>query len=291
MKLFFTIPQGHVAVVTRFGKFARVMKAGLHTRIAFLEKIHYVRNWGNIANKDGYLIELAEQISDTTPKQCHSKDNVPVTIDASIYWRITDVSKALFEVDNLPQSIKDTCLNALRSEIGKLTLDQILSTRGELSERVAASLLYISAKWGVEISRVEIQELQTSKDTAEAMGMEMEAERRKRASVLDAEGSAEAKRKEADATAYALQKEAEANAFAMQKAAEAEAYAIRARAEAEAEYIKSLTEQLGKEEVSKIMMLDKVLSAYRAIASESSNKVFLPANIKTLISDMADEAR
>ena len=147
------------------------------------------------------------------------------------------------------------------------------------------------AKWGVEISRVEIQELQTSKDTADAMGMEMEAERRKRASVLDAEGSAEAKRKEADATAYKLQKEAEANAFAMQKAAEAEAYALRTRAEAEAEYIRALTEQLGKEEVSKVMMLDKVLAAYRAISSESSNKVFLPANIKTLISDMADEVR
>ena len=65
---------------------------------------------------------------DTKPKQCHSKDNVSVTVDASIYWRIIDVKKALFEVDILPKAIVDTCLNALRSEIGKLSLDQILSS-------------------------------------------------------------------------------------------------------------------------------------------------------------------
>ncbi|MGD1833025.1 MAG: SPFH domain-containing protein, partial [Sphaerochaetaceae bacterium] len=169
MQIIFTVPQSHVVVITRFGKYAKTKKQGLRSRIPLFEKIHRVKDWGNTANKEGIFIELTEQNMNTKPKQCHSKDNVPVTIDASIYWRIIDVKKALFEVDNLPTAIVDTCLNALRSEIGKLTLDQILSSRQELSEKVASSLIETSGKWGVQISRVEIQELETSDETAEAM--------------------------------------------------------------------------------------------------------------------------
>lgn len=276
MQIVFSVPQGHVVVLTRFGKFARVLKPGLHSRIIFLEKVYSVENtWGPIANKDGVYIELTEQNTDTKPQQCHSRDNVPVQVDASIYWRITDVAKALFEVDNLPRFLKDTCLNALRSEIGKLSLDEVLSSRKELSEKVSVGLLDVSRKWGVEISRVEIQELATTSETATAMQMQMAAERKKRAIVLEAEGVAEAEQKKADAVAYARQKEADADA-----------YAIRVRAEAEAEYVKTLTESLGVEEVGRIMMLDKVLTAYRSISNDPSNKVFLPGNIQTLITDV-----
>jgi regulator of protease activity HflC (stomatin/prohibitin superfamily) len=275
MQIVFSVPQGHVVVLTRFGKFARVLYPGLHSRIIFLEKVYSVQNWGNIANKNGYLIEVTEQITDTKPKLCHSKDNVPIQVDASIYWRITDVGRALFAVDNLPQSLFDTCLNALRSEIGKLSLDEVLSSRKELSERVAAGLLEVSVKWGVEISRVEIQELKTTDETADAMQMQMAAERKRRAMILEAEGIAEAKQKEADAVAYAKRMEAEADAFA-----------TRVRAEAEAEYVRTLSESIGVDEVSKLMMLDKVLAAYRTIANDPSSKVFLPSNIQSLITDV-----
>ena len=275
MQIVFSVPQGHVVVLTRFGKLARVLYPGLHSRIIFLEKVYSVQNWGNIANKNGYLIEVTEQITDTKPKLCHSKDNVPIQVDASIYWRITDVGRALFAVDNLPQSLFDTCLNALRSEIGKLSLDEVLSSRKELSERVAAGLLEVSVKWGVEISRVEIQELKTTDETADAMQMQMAAERKRRAMILEAEGIAEAKQKEADAVAYAKRMEAEADAFA-----------TRVRAEAEAEYVRTLSESIGVDEVSKLMMLDKVLAAYRTIANDPSSKVFLPSNIQSLITDV-----
>ena len=110
----------------------------------------------------------------------------------------------MFEVDVLPRSLVDSCLNALRAEIGKLSLDQVLSSRRELSEKVAANMLDISVKWGVAISRVEIQELTTSDETANAMRMEMAAERRRRAAVLEAEGIAEARKKTAEAEAYAI---------------------------------------------------------------------------------------
>jgi regulator of protease activity HflC (stomatin/prohibitin superfamily) len=260
MQVFFQVPQSHVVALTRFGKFSRLLTQGLHARIPYLESVYYV-NWGNIANKEGCYIELTEQIIDTKPKECHTKDNVPVTIDAAIYWRIIDVAKALFEVDILPRSLIDSCLNALRAEIGKLSLDQVLSSRRELSERVAASLLDISTKWGVSISRVEIQELKTTDDTADAMRMEMAAERKRRAAVLEAEGIAEARK----------------------KTAEAEAYAIKIKADAEAEYINKLSETLGPDQVSKLLMIDKILEGYKSISQSPSSKVFLPANVQTIL--------
>ena len=105
MQVFFQVPQSHVVALTRFGKFSRLLTQGLHARIPYLESVYYV-NWGNIANKEGCYIELTEQIIDTKPKECHTKDNVPVTIDAAIYWRIIDVAKALFEVDILQSLLK-----------------------------------------------------------------------------------------------------------------------------------------------------------------------------------------
>ena len=87
-------------------------------RIPFFDKIHKISDWnldGNeIAHKDGWKIELSEQNLDTQPKEAHSKDNVPITVDATIYWRIIEPYKAVFEVDNLPQSLRDTCLNAIQ---------------------------------------------------------------------------------------------------------------------------------------------------------------------------------
>lgn len=262
--LFYSVEQSHAIVLTRFGKYVKTATQGIHFKGPF-SKFYNVSNWGDIANKkNGRLIELTEQIIDTSPKECHSKDNVPVLIDAAIYWRITDVKKAVFEVDNLPRSLVDTCLNSLRAEIGKITLDEILRTRQELSEKVSSSLLEVSDKWGVQISRVEIQELKTSDETAEAMRMEMAAERKRRANILEAEGFAEAKR----------------------KTAEAEAFAIKAKAEAEADYIAKLSKALGgTDNVAKILMLEKALEGYKEISSNPANKVFLPNSIQALLTD------
>lgn len=290
MILFLSVPQSHVTVTTIFGKYCRTLKPGLHLRIPF-EIRHSVTNWGTVANKNGYYIELAEQITDTSPKQCHSKDNVPVTIDASIYWRITDVRRALFEVDNLPRSITDSALNALRSEIGKLSLDEVLSSRRELSDSVAASLGDVAAQWGAEISRVEIQELQTSSETEDAMRMEMAAERKRRAYILESEGKALAMEKEAEANAFALRAKADADAYAIRAKADAEAYSLRIRSEAEAAYAGALSEKVTTDAAGRIIMLDKTLEAYKNIAAEPSNKVFLPSDIQTVVTDLAGEKK
>ena len=261
--LFFSVDQGHCVVVTLFGKYHKTAYQGLHFKVPFT-RLYRINNWGDVANKDRgkySLIELTEQITDTRPKECHTRDNVSVTIDASIYWKIIDVKKALFEVDALPASLRDTCLNALRAEIGKLSLDEVLTARQNLSEIIASGLIDVSSSWGISVSRVEIQELKTSDETAEAMRMEMSAERKRRADILEAEGLAEAKKKAA-----------EAESFAIRAKADAEAYAIKAKADAEAEYIEKLSKALGSsDKVEKILMAEKVVEGYRSISESPSS--------------------
>lgn len=148
MSLIYTIPQSHCVILERFGKFTRIQSQGLRFRIPIVETIRRVDTWGPTANKHGFLIELTEQQTDTPPRQCHTNDNVPVTANASVYWRITDSRRALYEVDVLPQAVADIALNALRSNIGTLELDAVLSERARLNERIAAQLSETAKKWG-----------------------------------------------------------------------------------------------------------------------------------------------
>ncbi len=263
MSIIFTVPQNHAVVITRFGKFSRVASQGLQFKIPFLDKIHSVSNWGGIANKNEIFIELSEQNIDTAPRECHTKDNVAVSIDASIYWRIISIQKAVFEVDHLPSSLVDTCLNSLRSNIGKHSLDEVLQSRKSLNDKVSVDLKDIANKWGVQISRVELKEFTTSDETAEAMRQEMTAERMKRATVIEAEGKA----------------------AAVIKTAEASAKAIKLKADAETEYMSKLSSVIGKENLANILISDKIMEAYKDISRNPAHKVFLPSNIKTLITD------
>lgn len=274
MSLIYTIPQSHCVVLERFGKFARIQQQGLRFRLPILENIRRVdTTWGDTANKRGFLIELTEQHTDTPPRQCHTKDNVPVTANASVYWRITDPRKALYEVDILPSSISDIALNALRSNIGTLDLDAILSERAQLNERIAAQLSETAKKWGVIFTRVEIQELTTDKTVSDSMVKQMDAERRRRALVAEAEGQAEASVTVARAEKEAAILRAEGEAIATAKIAEAESF-----------YLKRLKEQVGDAEAAQIVIAQKYLSGFETITKGSSDKVFLPNSFQGLFS-------
>ena len=154
MQLIYTVPQSHCVVIERFGKFSRIQRAGIRFRVPLLEKIRLLETWSETANKEGWIMELTEQQTDTPSRQCHTRDNVPITANASVYWRITDPRRALYEVDVLPQAVADIALNALRSNIGALDLDTVLSERQELNQRIAAQLSETAKKWGVLFTRV-----------------------------------------------------------------------------------------------------------------------------------------
>lgn len=272
MAIIYTIPQNHVVLVKRFGKHSRVQKDGLRFKIPFIETIKYVNNWNNVANKKNYQIELSEQQTDTPPRQCQTLDNVTIDADASVYWKIIDPAKAVYDIDILPKSIKDVALNALRSNIGKLKLDQVLSERQNLNQKISAQLMDIAEKWGVVFTRVEIQEIKYSDDTAEAMMQEMTAERKKRALIAEAEGKAQAEITEAKAQAEAI--------FIRAKA---EVNVLGLLAEADANYLATLKDELNSDKASEIIMFQKYIEGMKTITNNPSNKVFLPTNFKTAL--------
>jgi regulator of protease activity HflC (stomatin/prohibitin superfamily) len=291
MGLIYIVPQSHCAVIERFGKFSRIQQQGLCFRVPLFEKIRNVtdppNSWGKTANRNGWLIELTEQQTNTPKRECHTKDNVPVQADASVYWRITDPCRALYEVDVLPLAISDIALNALRSNIGTLVLDAVLSERAKLNERIAAQLSETAQKWGVIFTRVEIQELITDEKVEQSMVKQMDAERERRAKVSEAEGDAEYRIKVAEAEKQALILLADGERQAMVLRAEGEAIAKAKIAEAETFYLKRLKEQVGETEAMQIVIAQKYLSGFETISKESKkggDKVFLPNSFQGLFS-------
>jgi len=270
MSLIYTVPQSHCVVLERFGKFARIQQQGLRFRLPIFESIRRVdTTWGDTANKKGFLIELTEQQTDTPPRQCHTQDNVPVTANASVYWRITDPRKALYEVDILPSSISDIALNALRSNIGTLDLDAVLSERAKLNERIASQLSETAQKWGVIFTRVEIQELSTDETVSAAMMQQMDAERRRRAVIADAQGKAKAE---------VMVAEAEKKAAILR--AEGRAKALELLSKAERVYL----DTLGSDAASQLLLAQKYIDGFEVISKKPGDKVFIPNSFHGLFS-------
>lgn len=269
MSLIYTIPQNHVVLIKRFGKHSKVQREGLRFKLPIIESFKTVYDWEGTGNKNGYFIELSEQQTDTPSRQCQTLDNVTIDANTSIYWRITDPVKAVYDIDVLPKSIADIALNALRANIGKIKLDQVLSERQNLNAKIAAQLAETASKWGITFTRIEIQEINYSSETAEAMMQEMTAERKKRALMAEAEG---------EAGAEVTKAEAEAKATLIRAKAQAEA--IKLIADAESVYISKLKENTSPEIAGQIIMSQKYIDGMKTITSNPSDKVFLPNNFQ-----------
>ncbi len=280
MSLIYTIPQNHCVIIERFGKFSSVQNEGLNFLVPFLDNKKYLGNWQGQANKRGYLIELSEQKTDTPARQCQTKDNVTIQADASVYWKIIDPIKAVYNVDILPSSISDIALNALRANIGTITLDQVLSERQTLNQKISAQLAETASMWGITFTRVEIQELTYSKDTADAMLQEMNAERQKRARVSEAEGEA-----------FAITKKAESEARSTLIRAEAQATALKMVTEAEINYLSQLKEKTNAETAGQILIAQKFIDGMESITKNPSDKVFLPSNFQGILSVGTDNKK
>lgn len=272
MSVMFTVPEQHCVLIKRFNEFQRLEHSGLNFKLPFAESLHQVPDWGDRANKQGKFIELTEQQSDTAPRQCQTKDNVTVDANASVYWRITDPVSACFEVDSLPDMIEDLTLNALRSNIGRMELDEVLGSRERINQQIAEELKDASTGWGVTIRRVEIQELRVDEQTRRAMTQQMEAERRRRAQIAESEG-------EAQATVNV----AEAKKTSSVKTAEGQAEALRKIAQAEANYLQRLKEEVGADQAARILLAEKYIQGFKTISQNDADKVFLPNSLSAFM--------
>lgn len=262
MSLIYTIPQGHCCVIERFGKPVRVQKGGLHFKIPFLEKFKEVGDWTldgmeySFKRKDNapILIELSEQILDTKKREYFTKDNVSLKVDCMIRWRIVDPMKALYEVDQLHRSLIELALNEMRSAVGSRDLNNVLSSRAQINEEIAAGVAETCKRWGITVTAVEIQEMKADDDTVAAMRIQMEAARK----------------------AEAMRLEAKAKSESIIMLAEADKTAMALRAEAESAYIEMLAKVIDKKDLAKLLLAQKTLVTYSEIAKEPANKVFMP---------------
>ncbi|MFN4245378.1 MAG: SPFH domain-containing protein [Brevinematia bacterium] len=202
-----TVPQGFNYVVERFGRFHRVLQPGLNLIVPIFDQI-------------AYKINVREQVLDLPKQTIITKDNATVEVDAVVFYKVIDPKKAAYGVTNLNRAIEQLTMTNLRSIMGKLTLDESLSSRSQINEELGRELDLATDEWGTKITRVEIKDISPPSDIQNAMTLQMKAEREKRATILQAEALKESAQREAEARERLAQADANAIRFVTQAIAE-----------------------------------------------------------------------
>ena len=169
------VPQGFHWTVERFGKYTKTLESGLNPIVPFIDRV-------------GRKVNVMEQVIDIPQQDVISKDNATVTVDGLAFFQVFDAAKASYEVAALEQAIIKLTMTNIRSVMGAMDLDQVLSHRDEINERLLRVVDAAVSPWGVKVNRIEIKDIVPPADLVQAMGRQMKAEREKRANILDAEG-------------------------------------------------------------------------------------------------------
>ncbi|NXS63672.1 STML2 protein, partial [Brachypteracias leptosomus] len=262
------VPQQEAWVVERMGKFHRILEPGLNFLIPLLDRIRYVQSLKEI------VINVPEQSAVTL-------DNVTLQIDGVLYLRVMDPYKASYGVEDPEYAVTQLAQTTMRSELGKLSLDRVFRERESLNASIVDAINQASDCWGIRCLRYEIKDIHVPPRVKESMQMQVEAERRKRATVLESEGTRESAINVAEGQKQAqiLASEAE-KAEQINKAAGREANAMLVKARAKAEAIQLLAAALAQQHGSaaaSLSVAEQYVNAFSKLAKDS-NTVLLPAN-------------
>lgn len=259
-------------LVERLGSYNKKLTPGLNFIIPVLDRVVYKQT-------------TREKVIDIPPQSCITKDNVAITADAVVYWRIVDMEKAYYKVENLQSAMVNLVLTQIRAEIGKLELDQTFTARTEINEILLRELDIATDPWGVKVTRVELRDIMPSKAVQESMELQMAAERKKRAAILTSEGQRDSAINSAqgEAQAQVLAAEAAKTAAILNAEAEQQKKVLEARATSEA--LSILTEKIKSDpharEALQFLLAQQYLIMGTAIGSSDSSKVMFldPRNI------------
>jgi regulator of protease activity HflC (stomatin/prohibitin superfamily) len=214
------VNQGNEALVERLGSYNKKLEPGLNFVAPFFDRVVFRET-------------VREKVLDIPPQQCITRDNVKITVDAVVYWRIVDMEKAYYKVEDLHAAMVNLVMTQIRAEMGKLELDETFTARSEVNELLLRDLDIATDPWGVKVTRVELRDILPSHEVQQSMELQMSAERRKRAAILTSEGEREAAINSARGKAEAQVLEAEARQKAVILEAEAQQKALILKAQAE----------------------------------------------------------
>jgi regulator of protease activity HflC (stomatin/prohibitin superfamily) len=214
------INQGNEALVETLGSYKKKLSPGLNFVVPVLDRVVYQGT-------------IREKVLDIPPQQCITRDNVSISVDAVVYWRIVDMEKAYYKVEDLKSAMVNLVLTQIRSEMGQLELDETFTARAQINEILLRELDIATDPWGVKVTRVELRDIVPSRAVQESMELQMSAERRRRAAILNSEGEREAAVNSARGSAEARILDAEARQKSAVLDAEAQQKAIILKAEAE----------------------------------------------------------
>lgn len=292
------VPQSETRVVERLGKFHSVLQPGLNFIIPFIDKpkVIYTRRVENgmmgrasVRVSTTSIIDLREQVYDFPSQQVITRDNVTTEINALLYFQIVDPKKSVYEIDNLPNAIEKLTQTSLRNVIGELELDETLTSRDTINAKLQAILDDATNKWGVKVNRVELQDITPPESVRVAMEKQMQAERNRRAEILNAEGEKQSLilRSEGQKMSQINKAEAEKQSAILKAEGEARAQVLRAQAEADA--IRNVADAVAQSQTdpAAYLLAQKYIETLRSMTTGQDNKtVFIPYEASSVLSSL-----
>jgi regulator of protease activity HflC (stomatin/prohibitin superfamily) len=250
------------ACVERLGKYQRTVQPGLNFILPFIERL--------------IKVDMREQVVDVPPQEVITKDNATVTVDAIIYYEVTDPVKVLYNVAQFRLATIKLAQTNLRNVIGDMSLDESLTSRERINAKLRDVLDEATDKWGARATRVELQRIEPPSDVTEAMHRQMKAERERRAVVLEAEGIKSAAILKADGDKQSKILQAEGQAAAIEKVAAADKFRLLTVAEGEGQAIERVYGAIHKGNPTKDLITIKYLEALAKMADGKATKLFVP---------------
>ena len=267
------VKQAEVYIIERLGKYHKIADAGLTIIIPFFDHVRSV-------------VSLKQQTMDIPPQGVITKDNVTITIDTVVFYKITDPAKAVYEIQSLRKGIEYLAITTIRDIVGKMDLDQTFSSRDMINDQLRLILDEATDQWGCRVDRVEIKDITPPADIRDAMEKQMNAERNKRAAILQAEGERQSAITIAEGQKEASILAAEADREAKIRRAAGEAEAIKRVAEAKAKEVEMVYSAIKNSSPDDKLVQLKSLEALKEIADGSANKVFIPFEATAALSGL-----